>query len=242
MQLGVDHIDAAQFYGPDVANELINTALYPCPQQLALVSKVGNRRTDTGGWLPAQEPDEFRHDIEAGDPNQPSRLNRRQFERQLTSTIQARDEGLIAGIGLSNISLGHFFLRPNTPKSCTYKTPSNLVDRSSQSLLDECTTRNIAFVPFFPLGSGFAANNPVLGKDTVRRTAARLRPNRNNKECNSFHRLWPRSYLGQQRDLVFGELPVDVTHASSISPWPVRRGRRDGRFGHRRPRCRRFVH
>src|SRR5665213_185310 len=54
VELGVDHIDTAQFYGPVVANELIREALHPYPAELALVSKVGARRGDTGQWLPAQ--------------------------------------------------------------------------------------------------------------------------------------------------------------------------------------------
>src|ERR1035441_7330857 len=61
---GVDHIDTAQFYGPDVANELIREALSPYPDNLALVSKVGARRDETGGWLPYTEPDQLRIGIE----------------------------------------------------------------------------------------------------------------------------------------------------------------------------------
>ncbi|NKE31668.1 aldo/keto reductase, partial [Mycobacterium tuberculosis] len=60
VERGVDHIDTAQFYGPDVANELIREALYPYPQNLALVSKVGGRRDEAGGWLPVSEPADLR--------------------------------------------------------------------------------------------------------------------------------------------------------------------------------------
>ncbi len=56
IELGVDHIDTAQYYGPAVSNELIREALHPYPANLVLVSKVGGRRDDTGGWLPAQQP------------------------------------------------------------------------------------------------------------------------------------------------------------------------------------------
>src|SRR6266704_5802087 len=63
-ELGVDHIDTAQFYGPDVANELIRAALYPYPGTLALVSKVGARRDGSGGWLADDEPDQLRRGIE----------------------------------------------------------------------------------------------------------------------------------------------------------------------------------
>src|SRR6516225_8894018 len=63
-ELGVDHIDTAQYYGPDVANELIRAALFPYPDSLALVSKVGARRDGSGGWLPYSEPAQLRRGIE----------------------------------------------------------------------------------------------------------------------------------------------------------------------------------
>src|SRR5713101_9459939 len=64
LELGVNHIDTAQYYGPDVANELIREALYPYPATLALVSKVGARRDGSGGWLAYDEPDQLRRGIE----------------------------------------------------------------------------------------------------------------------------------------------------------------------------------
>src|ERR1700678_3403609 len=65
VELGVNHIDTAQFYGPDVSNELIREALHPYPADLALVSKVGGRRDDKGGWLAVEKPADLRRDIEA---------------------------------------------------------------------------------------------------------------------------------------------------------------------------------
>jgi aryl-alcohol dehydrogenase-like predicted oxidoreductase len=56
VELGVDHIDTAQYYGPDVSNELIREALHPYPDGLVLVSKVGAFRDERGGWLPGQRP------------------------------------------------------------------------------------------------------------------------------------------------------------------------------------------
>ena len=60
IELGVDHIDTAQYYGPDVVNDLIRESLYPYPEDLKLVTKVGGRRDDQGAWLPAQSPAELR--------------------------------------------------------------------------------------------------------------------------------------------------------------------------------------
>src|ERR1700746_429147 len=65
VELGVDHIDTSQYYGPDVVNDLIRQALYPYPENLKLVTKVGARRDDAGRVLPAPRPDELRDGVEA---------------------------------------------------------------------------------------------------------------------------------------------------------------------------------
>src|SRR6202007_3298417 len=64
VELGVDHIDTAQYYGPDVVNDLIRETLPPYPENLKLVTKVGARRDDQGHWLPAQSPAELRAGVE----------------------------------------------------------------------------------------------------------------------------------------------------------------------------------
>jgi len=185
VELGVDHIDTAQFYGPDVANELIREALHPYPEKLALVSKVGARRDDTGGWLPLAEPADLRRDIENNlrslrvdqlaavnlrvmDGEGPGQL----FDDQLSVMIAARNDGLIGGIGLSNITREYLLHALESTEISCVQNAFNLIDRSSGPVLQECTARGIAFVPFFPLGSGFAQSNPVLGNDLIQRAAA----------------------------------------------------------------------
>ncbi|SPM28286.1 oxidoreductase [Mycobacterium terramassiliense] len=187
VELGVDHIDTAQFYGPDVANELIREALHPYPDNLALVSKVGGRRDDTGAWLPAGEPADLRRDIEANlrtlgvdrlaavnlrlfDSDGPDQL----FDDQLTAMMQARDEGLIGGIGLSNINREHLLHALGRTEIVCVQNAFNLVDRDSAPVLEECTRQGIAFVPFFPLGAAFARPNPVLSHPLVTDTAERV--------------------------------------------------------------------
>jgi pyridoxine 4-dehydrogenase len=187
VELGVDHIDTAQFYGPDVANELIREALHPYPANLALVSKVGARRDDAGAWLPAGRPAELRRAIEDNlrslDVDRLAAVNLRLFDSdgpdrffddQLSAMIAARDEGLIGGIGLSEIKLAHLQHALQRTDIACVQNEFNLAERSSASVLKECTTRGIAFVPFFPLGSAFADPNPVLGNELVQRAAARL--------------------------------------------------------------------
>src|ERR1700759_779368 len=64
IELGVDHIDTSQYYGPDVVNDLIRETLHPYPENLKLVTKVGARRDETGAWLPALSPAELRQGVE----------------------------------------------------------------------------------------------------------------------------------------------------------------------------------
>ncbi|HRD12214.1 MAG TPA: oxidoreductase [Mycobacterium sp.] len=184
---GVDHIDTAQFYGPDVSNELIREALHPYPENLALVSKVGARRDDKGDWLPDADPDRLRGGIEDNlrslgverlaavnlrvlGEDEPSQL----FTDQLGAMITARDEGLIGGIGLSNVSYEQLLHALEITEIACVQNPFNLLDRSSQPVLDECVTHDIPFVPFFPLGSAFHEVNPVLTHHLVEETAHRL--------------------------------------------------------------------
>ncbi|HEY3895877.1 MAG TPA: oxidoreductase [Pseudonocardiaceae bacterium] len=187
IELGVDHIDTSQYYGPDVANELIRAALYPYPDSLALVSKVGARRDEAGAWLPYDEPDQLRRGIEDNlgslGVEQLAAVNLRlvdgaapdgRFDDQLAAMIQAREDGLIGGVGLSNVTPDHLLRAlESTPLACV-QNPLNLADRASMPVLRECTSRGIAFVPFFPLGSGFAETNPVLSNSHVLNSARRL--------------------------------------------------------------------
>jgi pyridoxine 4-dehydrogenase len=187
VELGVDHIDTAQYYGPDIANELIREALHPYPGTLALVSKVGARRDASGGWLPYDEPDELRRGIEDNlrslGVGQLAAVNLRviegtvpdrRFDAQLAAMIRARDEGLIGGVGLSAISRSHLLRAlDQTPIACV-QNPLNLANRASMPILAECQARGIAFVPFFPLGSGFGQANPVLGNEHLISAANRL--------------------------------------------------------------------
>jgi len=187
VELGVDHIDTAQYYGPDVANELIREALYPYSGTLALVSKVGARRDGSGGWLPYDEPDELRRGIEDNlrslGAGQLAAVNLRlldgaapdlRFDDQLAAMVQARDEGLIGGVGLSNVTREHLLHALEHTDIACVQNPLSLVDRASLPVLQECSSRGIAFVPFFPLGSAFGQANPVLGNEHVLSNAGRL--------------------------------------------------------------------
>jgi aryl-alcohol dehydrogenase-like predicted oxidoreductase len=184
---GVDHIDTAQFYGPDIVNELIREALHPYPPQLVVVSKVGASRDSRGGIFAADAPEQLRHGIEdnlrtLGIDTLPVvnlRLMRASgpdayFDDQLAAMIAARDDGLIASIGLSNITLEHLLYAVRATDVACVQNAFHIADRTSQTVLDECTRRRIAFVPFASLGFGVAGPNSVLEAGEVVAVAKRL--------------------------------------------------------------------
>ncbi|SDS87548.1 hypothetical protein SAMN04488543_2558 [Friedmanniella luteola] len=170
VELGVDHIDTAQYYGPDVANELIREALHPYPEGLALVSKVGAVRDAKGGWPPAQQPAELRAGVEDNlrtlGVEQLAAVNLRvmdpirgytppPFEDQLAEMVALRDEGLIAGIGVSNVDLDQLDTAIRLAGVVCVQNAYSLLDRTHEPVLQRCEAEGIAFVPFFPLGSAF---------------------------------------------------------------------------------------
>jgi aryl-alcohol dehydrogenase-like predicted oxidoreductase len=171
--LGTNHIDTAQFYGPDVSNDLIHEALWPYPSDLVLVSKVGAQRDEKGGWLPAQRPEQLRAGVEANlrslDVEQVGVVNLRlhsegrgegpssdgvDLDSQLAEMEALRDEGKIGAIGVSNVSLDQLHQALPAGLACVQNAYS-VLDRSSEPLLELCREHEIAWVPFFPLGSAF---------------------------------------------------------------------------------------
>ena len=177
---GINHIDTAQFYGPGVVNELIREALHPYPAGLAIVSKVAARRDDVGRVLAYDEPDQLRAGVEENlsalgldrlaavnlrimDGSRPGK----RFDRQLAALIEARDQGLIDGIGLSNISMEHLRRAVDQTEVVCVQNLFNLADQHSLSLLHQCASRGIAFVPFCPLGWPRGVQNAILANPVL---------------------------------------------------------------------------
>ncbi|MGA7466423.1 MAG: oxidoreductase [Mycobacterium sp.] len=182
---GVDHIDTAEYYGPGVVNELIRDALHPYPENLALVSKVAARRDDSGAVLPYDEPDQLRagiHDnLMSLGVERLTAVNLRVMENaapdarfvdQLGALMNARDEGLIAGIGISNVSRDHLVRALEVTEIVCVQNFFNLAARHSMPILDECRAREIAFVPFCPLGHPQAQRDAILTNPGVTDVAA----------------------------------------------------------------------
>jgi pyridoxine 4-dehydrogenase len=182
---GVNHIDTAQFYGPDVANELIHEALHPYPEGLVLVSKVGARRDTSGGIHEAQRPEQLREGVLANlqslELDQVPVVNLRRhpeagvpFDEQVAAMVSMRDEGLLGAVGLSNITIEEYSAAKVMTAVACVQNAYNLADRSDQALLETCATDAVPYVPFFPLGSGFHPDKPVLSSPAVIATAKRL--------------------------------------------------------------------
>ena len=181
VELGVDHIDTSQYYGPDVVNDLIHEALHPYADGLRLATKVGARRDAQGGWLPAQRPEELRAGVEEnlrslqvermdlvnlrllpgdGQPEVP-------LAEQLGALEDLRAEGKLALVGVSNVSRGQAEEALELVDIAGVQNGYSLLDRSSEDLLELCRERDIAFVPFFPLGSAFTGGPAALAADPV---------------------------------------------------------------------------
>jgi pyridoxine 4-dehydrogenase len=168
VRAGVDHVDTAQFYGPDVANDLIREALHPFPEGLRIVTKVGVRRGEDGSWNVAARADELRDQIEANlrslgverlalvnlrlaeDP-----AGRPPLEESLGALVELQDEGKIELLGLSNVTVEQLDAGARVGEIAGVQDLYNLLDRTSEPVLEACRDRGLAFVPFFPLGSAF---------------------------------------------------------------------------------------
>jgi pyridoxine 4-dehydrogenase len=182
---GVDHIDTAQYYGPGVVNSLIREALFPYPQGLALVSKVAARRDDSGAVLPYDDPDQLRAGIEDNlatlGIEQLTAVNLRvldnarpdqRFIDQVGALVTARDDGLIAGVGVSNVTHKHLLMALEVTDIVCVQNAYNLADRASEPVLKECAARGIPFVPFCPLGWPKAQHDAIRTSPVVARIAA----------------------------------------------------------------------
>ena len=184
VELGVNHIDTAQYYGPDIVNALIREALSPYAEDLVLVSKVGVKRDLDGRWLPALRPEELRagvlDNLRSLSVDRLDAVNLRlmddgkAFDEELDAMIAMRDEGLIAGIGLSNVSREQLVHAVQRTEIVCVQNPLNLVERTSMPILRECEELGIAFVPFFPLGSAFGGINRLLTHPDVVEVAHRM--------------------------------------------------------------------
>jgi pyridoxine 4-dehydrogenase len=182
IELGVDHIDTSQYYGPDVVNDMIREALYPYPEDLKLVTKVGARRDDAGRVLPAQRPEELREGVEAN--LRALRVERLDLvnlrlvgttnatavalEDQLDALEEMRQAGKLDLIGLSGVDQPQVRLALESVDVAGIQNGYSIIDRQDDEMVEFAREREIPFVPFFPLGSAFRGGPARLaGEATI---------------------------------------------------------------------------
>jgi pyridoxine 4-dehydrogenase len=174
VEAGVDHIDTAQFYGPGTVNELIREALHPYPDELAIVSKVAGRQLRQGiedNLVTLGVSSLAAVNLRMMDPNEPPGAR---FDAELAALVKARDEGLIDGVGLSNVSRQQLLRALDQTEIVCVQNLFNLGDQGSADVLAECAKRGIAFVPFCPLGLPGAARSQLLTSPVLAALGARL--------------------------------------------------------------------
>jgi pyridoxine 4-dehydrogenase len=186
LELGVNHIDTSDFYGPFVVNELIREALHPYREGLVLVTKVGAVRDEQGAWLPAIGADDLRkavhQNLEHLGVDRMDLVNYRvpglagpedgPIGREFEVLAGLREEGLIRHLGLSNATAGQLAEATAIAPVGQVQNMFNVIDQGDSALVDTCAEQGIAYVPFFPVGGAFSEN--PLAHERLAAVAGRL--------------------------------------------------------------------
>ncbi len=175
VELGVELIDTADSYGPDVSEELIAEALHPYPEGLVVATKGGYLRDGPGQWRPDGRPDHLRaacegslrrlrleqiplYQLHVPDPAVP-------FAESVGALVELRDEGKIARVGLSNVDVDQVRSARELTPVASVQNRYNTGDRASDSVVDLAGELGFAFIPWAPVGGGRAGQGRAL--DTV---------------------------------------------------------------------------
>jgi pyridoxine 4-dehydrogenase len=164
VELGVNLIDTADSYGPNVSEELIAEALYPYPDDLLIATKGGLIRTGPGVWPRDGRPEHLREACEGSlrrlrldaiDLYQHHSPDKRvPYERSIAALKELQDEGKIRHIGVSNVSVEQLETAREIVEVVSVQNRFNVTDRSSQDVLERCEELGIAFLPWAPIDAG----------------------------------------------------------------------------------------
>ena len=183
IELGINHIDTSDFYGPYVTNQIIREALHPYRDDLTLVTKIGFLRGDNESWVPAASAQQLREAVHSNLRNLGLEaldvVNYRapgvaapdgsSIAEPLAAMLRLKEEGLIRHIGLSNVDAGQLAEAQGITKIICVQNQYNLAHRGDDAMIDALAAQGIAYVPFFPLG-GFTP----LQSDVLTRVAAAM--------------------------------------------------------------------
>jgi aryl-alcohol dehydrogenase-like predicted oxidoreductase len=167
--LGITHIDTSDYYGPYVTNQIIKEALYPYPESLHIVTKVGARRDAEGGWPHARAPHELRQAVHENLANlgldAMDVVNLRMgglsgaepgsIAEPFSALAEMQQEGLIKHLGLSTVNAEQIAEAQSIAPVVCVQNFYNIAQREDDALVDSLAAQGIAYVPYFPLG-GFS--------------------------------------------------------------------------------------
>jgi pyridoxine 4-dehydrogenase len=164
VEVGINLIDTADAYGPEVNERQISSALYPYPDDLVIATKGGYVRPGPGRWRTNGSPKHLREacegslrrlKLDAIDVYQFHRPDSRvPFEDSVWALAELRDEGKIRHVGLSNVGVRELVTALDIVPIVSVQNRYNLTDRSSEAVLEACEREGIAFIPWFPLATG----------------------------------------------------------------------------------------
>ncbi|MGB6985718.1 MAG: aldo/keto reductase family oxidoreductase [Candidatus Aquilonibacter sp.] len=184
--LGVTHIDTSDYYGPHVTNQIIKQALYPYPSDLHIVTKVGARRDERGGWPHALTPPELRsavHDnlrnlglealdvvnLRVGGQDRPEPGS---IAESFGALAEMQREGLIRHLGVSTVTAEQVTEAQAIAPVVCVQNYYNVANREDDPLIDALHTQGIAYVPYFPLGGFSPLQSQALDAVAARRGAS----------------------------------------------------------------------
>jgi pyridoxine 4-dehydrogenase len=188
VELGITHIDTSGYYGPRVTNQIIREALYPYPEDLRIVTKVGAERDANGGWPEAQAPGQLRAQVEENlrdlgldamdvvNLRNPGQRGPQpgSIAGPFTALAELRQEGLIRHLGLSNVTAGQVTEAQSIAPVACVQNHYNLANRGDDDLIGFLAAQGIAYVPFFPLGGFTSLQSGTLDEVAERLGAARM--------------------------------------------------------------------
>ncbi|SEL55974.1 Predicted oxidoreductase [Blastococcus sp. DSM 46786] len=173
VEQGVDFIDTADSYGPEISEQIIAEALHPYPEDLVIATKAGLTRQGPDVWTPVGRPAYLKQQVELSLRHlKVERIDLIQLHRidsevpladQLGAFVELKEQGKVRHIGVSEVSVEELQAAREITEIVSVQNLYNLTTRQSQDVLDFATERGIAFIPWFPIATGnlAAPDSPV---------------------------------------------------------------------------------